>query len=96
MDSMGDFPFKDPNEVRFDGPALFIRGTQSHYVADEVLPLIGRFFPRFEVKDIDCGHWVIAEKPEEFRKGTFTCMIFESELTCSAVVEFLRSKEEYD
>lgn len=66
---MGDFPYKIPDEMRYDGPTLFIRGTKSHYVADDVLPLIGRFFPRFEVKDIDCGHWVISEKPEPFRQG---------------------------
>ena len=71
LDKMGDFPFKDPEATRFDGPALFIRGTQSHYVADEMLPLVGRFFPRFEVKDVDCGHWVISEKPEEFRQGAW-------------------------
>lgn len=68
---MGDFQFKDPDEARYDGPTLFIRGTRSHYVADDVLPLIGRFFPRFEVTDIDCGHWVISEKPEAFRRGTW-------------------------
>lgn len=70
LDYMGDFPFRDPDEARYDGPTLFIRGTRSHYVADDVLPLIGRFFPRFEIKDVDCGHWVISEKPEAFRKGT--------------------------
>ena len=71
LGNLGDFPFKDPDEARFDGPALFIRGTQSRYIADDVLPLVGRFFPRFELKDIDCGHWVISEKPEEFRQGVY-------------------------
>lgn len=56
---MGDFPFKDPEETRYDGPTLIIRGTKSHYVADDVLPVIGRFFPRFELRDIDCGHWFV-------------------------------------
>lgn len=69
LDLMGDFPFKDPEKARYDGPTLFIRGTKSHYIADDVLPVIGRFFPRFEVKDIKCGHWVISEKPEPFRQG---------------------------
>ena len=69
LDNMADFPFKDPEEVRWDGPALFIRGTKSHYVADEMLPTIGRFFPKFEVRDVDAGHWLISEKPDEFRKG---------------------------
>jgi len=52
---------------------LFVRGTKSHYVADEALPIIGRFFPRFELADIDAGHWLISEKPEAFRKGMFWC-----------------------
>ncbi|KAI9881379.1 MAG: hypothetical protein M1830_003386 [Pleopsidium flavum] len=77
LDNMGDFPIRDPDEARFEKPTLFIRGTESHYVADDVLPLIGRFFPRFELRDIASGHWVISEKPEEFR---------------SAVVEFLQNK----
>ena len=66
---MGDFPYKDPGAVRFDKPALFIRGTQSLYVPDEVLPIIGQFFPRFELVDIEAGHWVTSEKPEEFIRG---------------------------
>ena len=69
LDKMADFPFKDPDAARFEGPVLIVRGTQSHYVADEMLPVIGRFFPRFQMSDIDCGHWVVSEKPEEFRRG---------------------------
>ena len=64
---MGDFPFKDPDQTRYEGPALFVRGTESPYVADNVLPVIGRFFPRFELASINCGHWVISEKPGEFK-----------------------------
>ncbi|KAI9818581.1 MAG: hypothetical protein M1827_000640 [Pycnora praestabilis] len=71
LDNMGDFPFRDPDDARFEKPALFVRGTKSHYVADEALPLIGRFFPRFELRDIESGHWVISENPEAFRKGMF-------------------------
>jgi len=78
LDRMGDFPFKDPDAVRFGKPALFVRGTKSHYVPDEALPIIGRFFPRFELADIDAGHWLISEQPEAFRK---------------AVVDFLKSEE---
>ncbi|KAH7393573.1 prolyl oligopeptidase-like protein [Cadophora sp. MPI-SDFR-AT-0126] len=78
LGNLGDFPFKNPGEVRFEGPALFVRGTQSKYVPDESLPVIGEFFPRFRLADVDCGHWVISEKPEEFRQ---------------AVVEFLTPKE---
>lgn len=66
---MGDFPFKNPDEVRCNKPALFIRGTQSRYVPDEALPIIGRFFPKFRLVDVDAGHWLISEQPEEFRRG---------------------------
>lgn len=69
LGNLGDFPFKDPSEVRFEGDALFVRGTKSKYVSDEALPVIGSFFPRFRLVDIDCGHWVISEQPEEFRRG---------------------------
>ena len=69
LSDMGDFPFKDPDQYRYDGPTLVIRGTKSHYIADDVLPLVGRFFPRFELRDIDSGHWIISEQPEAFRQG---------------------------
>ncbi|KAF2086893.1 mitochondrial hydrolase [Saccharata proteae CBS 121410] len=78
LDDMADFPYKNPDEIRYNGPALFIRGTRSHYVADEILPIVGRFFPRFQLRDVDSGHWVISEKPEEFRQ---------------AVVDYLQEQE---
>ncbi|KAF4974004.1 hypothetical protein FZEAL_9048 [Fusarium zealandicum] len=78
LDNLGDFPYKDPNDIRFVKPALFVRGTKSKYVPDEVLPLIGQFFPRFRLADVDAGHWLISEQPEAFRK---------------AVVEFLQKPE---
>lgn len=69
LDHMGDFPYKDPIEVQFKKPALFVRGTRSKYVPDEVLPIIGQFFPKFELADVEAGHWVISENPEGFREG---------------------------
>ncbi|KAL9065235.1 MAG: hypothetical protein Q9157_007549 [Trypethelium eluteriae] len=75
---MGDFPFTDPDTHRYEGPTLIVRGSHSHYVADETLPVIGRFFPRFELRDVEAGHWLISEKPEEFRR---------------VVVEFLQDKD---
>ncbi|KIW71536.1 hypothetical protein PV04_03691 [Phialophora macrospora] len=69
LNNMADFPFKDPEAHQYKGPTLVVRGTKSHYVADETLPVIGAFFPRFELLDVDCGHWVMSERFEEFRKG---------------------------
>lgn len=72
---MGDFPYKDPSKVRFERPALFVRGTKSRYVPDESLPVIGEFFPLFQMADIDAGHWVISESPEAFRQGEFLSVL---------------------
>jgi len=69
LDEMADFPFKDPEKVQYKGRTLVVRGTKSKYVADEMLPIVGRFFPRFELAEVEAGHWLISEKPEEFRKG---------------------------
>ena len=69
LPNMADFPFKDPETHQYKGPTLVVRGTKSHYVADETLPVIGNFFPRFELLDVDCGHWVMSERFEAFRKG---------------------------
>jgi pimeloyl-ACP methyl ester carboxylesterase len=77
LDHMGDFPSIDSAAKRYKGPTLVVRGTRSPYVPDEVLPVFGAFFPRFTCVDVDAGHWVISEKPEEFRR---------------AVVEFLEDQ----
>lgn len=66
---MADFPFRDPDLASFPKPTLFVRGTKSHYVPDETLPVIGRFFPRFECVDVEAGHWVVSENPEGFREA---------------------------
>lgn len=78
LDRMGSFPYH-PDKIRCVKPALFVRGTRSHYVPDEVIPIIGQFFPRFTLKDIEAGHWVMAEKPAEF---------------IDIVVEWLHSEQE--
>jgi pimeloyl-ACP methyl ester carboxylesterase len=74
LPAIADFPFRDPDETRFEGPTLIVRGTKSHYVADESLPLIGRYFPKFELLDLDSGHWVMSERFEDFRRGVVDWM----------------------
>lgn len=69
LDNMADFPFKDPETLRYSKPTLFIRGTKSHYVADETLPVIGSFFPCFELVDVEAGHWIVSENPKAFHDG---------------------------
>ncbi len=95
LDNLGDFPFKNAEEVRFEKPALFIRGVKSKYVPDEALPVIGKFFPMFQLVDIDAGHWVISEQPEAFRRGRspFSIAKIILILRYSAVVEFLQAQD---
>ncbi|KAI9785025.1 MAG: hypothetical protein M1839_001222 [Geoglossum umbratile] len=78
LGSIADFPFNNPDVAKYEKPALFLRGTKSRYVPDGVIPLIGRFFPRFVLKDIEAGHWLISENPKAFQ---------------TAVVEFLEDEE---
>jgi esterase len=50
----------------FDGPSLFIRGAKSKYVKDEDRQRIKNLFPNSTLVTMDTGHWVQAEKPQEF------------------------------
>jgi esterase len=50
-----------------DKPTLFIRGANSNYIKDSDHIAIMNFFPNAEIKTIaGAGHWLHAEKPEEF------------------------------
>ena len=51
---------------QFGKPTLFIRGAKSKYVRDEDWKRITEIFPAAELQTMDTGHWVQAEKPQEF------------------------------
>ncbi|GFF66323.1 putative alpha/beta hydrolase [Aspergillus lentulus] len=73
---LGDFPHKN-EAVQFHNPTLFIRALRSHYIPETAFALMSSFFPQSRIVDIDCGHWVVQERPEELQ---------------SAVVDFLKTK----
>jgi pimeloyl-ACP methyl ester carboxylesterase len=54
---------------RFDGPALFLTGSDSHYVQPEHREIIRALFPaaRF-AKLIGAGHWLHADRPRAFEE----------------------------
>lgn len=50
----------------FEKPTLFIRGGKSKYVPDSDWDRITQIFPMAKLETMDTGHWVQAEKPQEF------------------------------
>jgi pimeloyl-ACP methyl ester carboxylesterase len=50
----------------FNKPTLFIKGNRSHYIKDEDTAHILQYFPNAKLESMDTGHWVQAEKPQEF------------------------------
>jgi esterase len=51
---------------KFDKPSLFIRGRRSNYVRDSDWDRIKEVFPQASLETMETGHWVQAEKPQEF------------------------------
>jgi pimeloyl-ACP methyl ester carboxylesterase len=57
------------NEKAVNKPTLFIRGSESHYIQPEDERKIWELFPNYEIVTIEgAGHWVQADKPQEFIK----------------------------
>lgn len=67
MEKILGFPKLDG---RFDGPVLFVTGSESDYVRPEHRPEIKRRFPaaRF-VKIRGAGHWLHADQPRAFESA---------------------------
>jgi pimeloyl-ACP methyl ester carboxylesterase len=53
-------------EKTFDKPTLFIRGARSNYIRDTDWERIHDVFPLAKLETMNTGHWVQAEKPQEF------------------------------
>lgn len=59
--------FDPPAGARWDGPALFVTGALSDYLRPEHQAIILDLFPEAEFARIEgAGHWVHADRPEEF------------------------------
>ncbi len=56
-----------PDIAFYEKETLFIKGGNSRYVQDKDLELIERHFPAYKLETIEgAGHWLHAEKPNEF------------------------------
>ena len=59
--------FPEFGGARYEGPALFLLGERSDYVQPEHRPRIRELFPAARFLTLrGTGHWLHAEKPEEF------------------------------
>lgn len=57
-------------EQPYEGPALVLRGSESHYVADDMLPALREVMPRARVVTLkNAGHWLHADQPEAFQQA---------------------------
>jgi esterase len=55
-------------------PVIFIRGLKSVYILPEDEAIIKKIYPESTIVDIEgAGHWLHAEKPNEFMKAVKKC-----------------------
>jgi pimeloyl-ACP methyl ester carboxylesterase len=73
VESIGDdIEFTEPVHI----PALFIKGNNSRYIRPEDEKYIGEIFPHAQIAGIEgAGHWVQAEKPEEFSRAVLDFLL---------------------
>lgn len=62
-----DIRSEPAGDTPYQGPSLVLRGGQSPYVTDEMLPRIREVLPKAELVSLDAGHWLHAERPEAFQ-----------------------------
>jgi pimeloyl-ACP methyl ester carboxylesterase len=75
MDSLTGFDAM-PEDWSGGPPALFVRGSRSDYIGATEVEIIERHFSNASIATIEgAGHWLHAEKPQEF---------------CSLALDFLR------
>ena len=64
MQDILDFP-EFSGDVRYDGPALFLKGETSDYINKDNEHTIRKLFPKARIETVkNAGHWVQAEQPE--------------------------------
>lgn len=66
LEHLGDFPYDTQDDRQWNGQTLVIKGEKSKYINKHNTPLVQHFFPNSEIKSLDTGHWVHAERPHEF------------------------------
>ncbi|EUC62787.1 alpha/beta-hydrolase [Rhizoctonia solani AG-3 Rhs1AP] len=65
IDGIGEFPYT-PGKETWNGATLFVKGAKSKYINRRNMGVMEQFFPNMRLETLDTGHWVHAEKPQEF------------------------------
>ncbi|KAF8755091.1 Alpha beta-hydrolase [Rhizoctonia solani] len=55
-----------PGKETWNGATLFVKGAKSKYINRRNMGVMEQFFPNMKLETLDTGHWVHAEKPQEF------------------------------
>lgn len=59
--------FPEFTNVQYNGPTLFVGGSESKYISESEEPEIKRLFPKSQIQHIEgAGHWVHSDKPSAF------------------------------
>lgn len=65
LPAIGGFPDVEGRE--FDGPTLWVGGSESGYITEDAEPVMQELFPKVrQITVKGSGHWVHSEKPTEF------------------------------
>jgi len=67
LPAIGDFPY-EPGERTWLGNTLVVKGARSKYLNRHTIPVAEQYFPNMQLATLETGHWVHAEKPNEFLK----------------------------
>ncbi|KAF8896675.1 alpha/beta-hydrolase [Infundibulicybe gibba] len=67
IDEIGSFPY-EPGQRTWDGRTLFVKGAKSAYINRHSLQVAQSLFPHMKLEELDTGHWVHSEKPNEFKQ----------------------------
>ncbi|EJU04657.1 alpha/beta-hydrolase [Dacryopinax primogenitus] len=66
LDQIGKFPYPPDGTHTWEGRTLFVKGERSKYINRRNLGLCFDYFPNARLETMDTGHWVHAERPQEF------------------------------
>jgi pimeloyl-ACP methyl ester carboxylesterase len=57
-----------PRAVAIQCPILFVRSLKDVVITSDMIPLNETLIPYHTQKDVDAGHWILWQKPEEVNK----------------------------